>query len=361
LPKDPALEVLSTEPFKAQSPLGRLVDAAITPRELFYVCTHAPIPEVGEETFRLEVAGMVERPLRLRLADLRANFPEVEVVATLQSAANRRTELARVRPLEGLTPWGASGIGTASWRGIPLAALLAGAGPLDGAAHVAFTGLDQSERDGERCGFGGSIPFAKAMAGDVVLAWEMNGEPLLAEHGYPLRLVVPGWIGARSVKWLSRIEVRREPSDNYQQRRGNKLFPPHLDAGTVDWSDGLTLGESSLNSAICEPLDGAELASGPVRVRGYAVAGGQRTVERVDVSADNGASWTVAALTGEAAPGVWRLWEARIELPAGPHELVCRAWDSAANSQPEDPAHLWNFLGLMNNAWHRVRVWARSA
>jgi sulfite oxidase len=360
VPKDPALEVLSTAPFKAQSPLARLVDAAITPRELFYVCTHAAIPDVAEETFRLEVSGMVERPLRLRLADLRANFREVEVTATLQSAANRRDELARVRPFEGQTPWGASAIGTASWRGIALAELLAGAGPLDGAAHVAFTGLDQYEKDGERFGFGGSIPFSKAMAGDVVLAWEMNGEPLAAEHGYPLRVVVPGWIGARSIKWLSRIEVRREPSDNYQQQRGNKLFPAHVDASSVDWSKGLMLGESSLSSAICEPLDGAELAAGPVRLRGYAVAGGQRTVERVEVSADNGASWTVATLAGEGAPGVWRLWEASLELPAGPHELVCRAWDSAANTQPEDPAHLWNFLGLMNNAWHRVRVWIRE-
>jgi sulfite oxidase len=357
VPKDSALEVLSTEPFKAQSPLGRLAEDTITPLELFYVCTHAAIPAVAEETFRLEVTGMVARPLRLRLADLRANFPEVEVTATLQSAANRRDELARVRLLEGQTPWGASAIGTASWRGISLAALLAGAGPLDGAAHVAFTGLDQCEKDGERFGFGGSIPFWKAMAGDVVLAWEMNGEPLAAEHGHPLRVVVPGWIGARSIKWLSRIEVRREPSDNFQQQRGNKLFPADVDASSVDWSQGLMLGESSLSSAICEPLDGAELGAGPVRLRGYAVAGGQRTVERVEVSADNGASWTVATLPGEGAPGVWRLWEASLDLPAGPHELVCRAWDSAANTQPEDPAHLWNFLGLMNNAWHRVRVW----
>jgi sulfite oxidase len=356
--KDPALEVLSTEPFKAQTPLARLAGAAITPRELFYVCTHAAIPQVDEETFRLEVTGMVERPLRLRLGDLKANFPEVEAAVTLQSAGNRRDELARVRPLAGQTPWGASAIGTASWRGMSLAALLAGAGPLDGAAHVAFTGLDQVAMDGEQLAFGCSIPLAKAIAGDVLLAWDMNGEPLPAEHGFPLRAVVPGWIGARSVKWLRRIEVRREPSDNaHQQQRGNKLFAADVDAGNVDWSRGISLGELSLSSAICEPLDGAELQRGPVRVRGYALAGGQRTVERVEVSADNGTQWTAATLAGEAAPGVWRLWEATLELPAGPHELVCRAWDSAAMTQPEDPAHLWNFLGLMNNAWHRVRVW----
>jgi sulfite oxidase len=356
LPKDPGLEVLSVEPFNAQTPLGRLVEAPVTPLELFFVRNHAAIPSLGEEEYRLEVGGMVARPLRLRLADLRVNFPIVEVTATLQCAGNRRQELARVRPIRGEVSWGASAIGTATFRGIALGALLAGAGPLDGAAHVAFTGLDQCERDGEQFPFGGSIPLAKAMLGDVVLAWEMNGQPLPPEHGFPLRVVVPGWIGARSVKWLSAIEVRYEPSDSYFQQRAYALFPSHVDAQSVDRSPGLILGEMSLSSVICDPLDGADLSPGPARVRGYAIAGGNRTVERVEVTTDNGASWTVAALD-EAPPGAWRLWEATIEVPPGACELACRAWDSAANTQPEDAAHLWNVLGLMNNAWHRVRVW----
>jgi sulfite oxidase len=357
VPKDPSLEVLSAEPFNAQPPLGRLLAGPVTPLELFFVRTHAPIPRVEEESYRLAVGGMVERPLRLRLADLRANFAEAEVTATLQCAGNRRDEMARVRAVPGEIPWGASAIGTAVWRGMPLAALLQGVGPLDGAAHVAFTGLDQCEKEGERFGYGGSIPLWRAMLGDVLLAWEMNGEPLPPEHGFPLRVVVPGWIGARSVKWLAGIQLQREPSDNYYQQRTYKIFPPHVDKTTVDWSQGLMLGELSLTSVICDPPDGAELAVGAVTVRGYAMAGGQRTVERVEVSADHGASWVVATL-GDCTPGAWRLWEAALELPAGPHELLCRAWDSAAITQPEDPAHLWNFKGYMNNAWHRVRVWA---
>jgi sulfite oxidase len=357
VPKDPSLEVLSAEPFNAQPPLGRLLAGPVTPLELFFVRTHAPIPRVDEETYRLEVGGMVERPLRLRLADLRANFPEVEVTATLQCAGNRREELIRVRPIPGEVPWGASAIGNAVWRGVSLAALLQGVGPLDGAAHVAFTGLDQCEKEGQRFGFGGSVPLWKAMFGDVLLAWEMNGERLPPEHGFPLRVVVPGWIGARSVKWLSSIQVQHEPSDNFYQQRTYKVFPPHVDKTTADWSQGLMLGELSLTSVICDPADGAELAAGPVKVRGYAMAGGQRTVERVEVTADNGGRWEVAEL-GEPAPaGAWRLWEATVEPPAGGHEIVSRAWDSAAITQPEDPAHLWNFKGYMNNAWHRVRVW----
>jgi len=357
VPKDPSLEVLSAEPFNAQPPLRRLVDSPVTPLELFFVRTHAPIPRITETDFRLEVAGMVARPLRLRLADLKANFPELEVTATLQCAGNRRDELIRVRPVPGETPWGASAISTAVWRGMSLAALLQGAGLLDGAAHVAFLGLDVIEKEGERFGFGGSIPVWKAMLGDVLLAWEMNGEPLPPEHGYPLRVVVPGWIGARSVKWLSQIRVQSQPSDNYYQQRTYKTFPPHVDKTTVDWSQGLMLGEMSLTSVICDPGDGAEVEAGPVRVRGYALAGGQREIERVEVSADHGAHWTVATLT-DAPVGAWRLWEAELELTSGAHEIVCRAWDSAAITQPEDPAHLWNFKGYMNNAWHRVRLWA---
>ncbi len=358
MPKDPSLEVLSAEPFNAQPPLGKLLaGGAVTPLELFYVRTHGPIPHVVEADWRIEVGGMVERPLRLRLADLRANFPELEVTATLQCAANRRAELMRLRTMPGKMPWGASAIGTGVWRGISLAALLAGAGPLDGAAHVAFTGLDPCEVEGRRFGFGGSIPLWRAMAEDVLLAWEVNGEPLPPEHGFPLRVVVPGWIGARSVKWLSQVHVQAEPSENRYQQRAYKLFPADVEAGDADWSQGLMLGELSLTSVICDPLDGAELAAGPVTLRGYALAGGRRTVERVEVSADNGGRWVVARLE-EGAPGAWRLWDATLELPAGAHELVCRAWDSAAMTQPEDPAHLWSFTGYMNNAWHRVRVWA---
>src|SRR5205085_2571972 len=122
---------------------------------------------------------------------------------TLQCAGNRRAELTRVRSIPDELAWGASAIGNGVWRGISLAALLAAVGPLDGAAHVAFTGLDLCAEEGQRFAFGGSIPFWKAMQGDVLLAWELDGEPLPPEHGFPLRVVVPGWIGARSVKWVS--------------------------------------------------------------------------------------------------------------------------------------------------------------
>jgi sulfite oxidase len=356
VPKDPSIEVVTLEPFNAQPPLQRLVDAHLTPLDIFFVRTHGPIPKVTVEEYRLEIGGMVQRPLRLRLPDLQANLPVVEVTATLQCAGNRREELSRVRPVPGEAPWGASALSNATWRGTPLSAVLSAVAPLDGAEHVAFLGLDEVHKEGQHFHYGSSIPLTRAQQPDVLLAWEMNGEPLPPEHGFPLRALVPGWIGARSVKWLSQITVQHEPSDNWYQQRAYKVFPPHVDKDSADWSQGLMLGELSLTSVICDPADGAELAPGPIRVRGYAMAGGQRTVERVEVSADNGDRWTVAEL-GEGGPGSWRLWSAELELPEGAVELVCRAWDSAAMTQPEDPAHLWNFKGYMNNAWHRVRVW----
>ena len=357
MPKSDDFEVLSQQPFNGQPPLERLALEPITPVERFYVRNHAPVPKIEERDYRLEVGGMIERPLRLTLADLKDNFGEAESTVTLQCAGNRRSEMHRAKPLPAEEIlWSASAVGNAVWRGALLSEVLATAGCLDGPRHVDFLGLDRIERDGVSFGFGGSIPLSKALSGDVLLAWDMNGEPLAPEHGAPLRVVVPGYIGARSVKWLAHVVVRYDPSENYYQRRAYRHFAPHVTPETVAHAEGIELGELSVNSAIMTPADGAELPTGSVELRGYATAGGERTVERVEVSADNGSSWIVADL--ERAPvGVWRFWNATVELDQGPHELVCRAWDSAANTQPENPADVWNFRGYMHHAWHRVRVW----
>jgi sulfite oxidase len=359
LAKHPRFRTLETEPWNGEAPVELLIERLETPAELFYVRNHAPVPEVDPKTYRLAIDGLVRQPLSLSLDDLRRDFRHLEVPATLQCAGNRRDELIRVRPVPGETPWSAGAIGHARWRGVPLGAVLEAAGLAEGAAHVAFAGLDRVEKRGEGFPFGGSIPLAKALAWGgshgVLLAWEMNGEPLAPEHGFPLRVVVPGYIGARSVKWLEAIGVQEAPSDNHYQARAYKLFPPHVGPEDADWSRGLMLGELSLTSVMGSPGEGEEVAAEGVAVRGYAMAGGERTVERVEVSADGGRSWVVAE--HESAPaGVWSLWRAEVELAEGEHELVCRAWDSAANTQPERVEPLWNFKGYMNNAWHRVRV-----
>ncbi len=356
--KHPAFVVRSRAPLNGGPPPELIARAEHTPAELFYVRNHGSLPSIDPASYQLTIGGLVERPLALTLADLRSQFSRVAVDATLQCAGNRRDELQAIRPIPGEVLWGAEAISSAVWAGVPLRELLLAAGVLPAAAHAAFAGLDEVERQGQRFGFGGSIAIDKALAPEVLLAYEMNGAPLPAAHGFPLRVVVPGYIGARSVKWLAAITLQAAPSSNYFQARAYKLFPPAAEAHSADWQQALMLGESSLTSVICQPAAGARLPAGLVSIEGYAYAGGGRSIARVDISADGGASWVQAELRGQPTRWAWRLWQAQIELAPGAHTLVARACDTAANTQPESAASIWNFKGYMNNAWHRVLVHA---
>lgn len=354
--KHAAFLVRTRAPLNGGPPPDLIDRAEHTPADLFFVRNHGTLPSLDPAGFQLEVGGMVDRRLALTLGELKARFPRTELAATLQCAGNRRDELHAVKPIPGEVLWGAEAISSAVWAGAPLREVLLAAGVAPGAAHVAFAGHDEVERQGRRFTFGGSIALDKALGPEVLLAYEMNGAPLPAVHGFPLRAIVPGHIGARSVKWLGAITLQAEPSENYFQAHAYKLFPADIDAETVDWQGGLMLGEASLTSVICRPAPGARLPAGPTLVAGYAYAGGGRGIARVDVSADNGASWAQAELCGRPERWAWRLWRAQIDLPPGRHTLVARAWDTAANTQPEAQQQLWNFKGYMNNAWHRVPV-----
>lgn len=357
--KHPQTIIKESEPFNAGSPLELLVANTVTPAELFFVRNHGDVPAIDAARFRLGVDGLVNRPRSFSLDEMRREFPFKKIAATMQCAGNRRTELMKVAPIPGELAWNEEAIGNAVWGGVALGDVLDAVGIKEEAKHVAFVGLDECERKNKRFGFGGSIPVEKAIAGETLLAFEMNGAPLPAVHGAPLRVIVPGYIGARSVKWLSNITLQIKPSDNYFQAHAYKIFPPHINAGNADWSKGLMLGEMSLNACICRPHDGETLRAGLVEVEGYAMAGGGRTVERVDLSVNAGATWTSAEIHSDSSRWSWRLWRTVLDLSTGEHEIIVRAVDSAANAQPEMPAPLWNFKGYMNNAWHRVRVVAQ--
>jgi sulfite oxidase len=293
----------------------------------------------------------VERELDLGLEDLKA-LPQRELTVTLQCAGNRRADLIAVRDIPGESPWGPGATGTARWGGAPLAEVLARAGVAGGASHVGFEGADLSSEVDEP--YGSSIPLRDAFAHDALLAWEMNGEPLPPMHGGPLRVVVPGYIGARSVKWLTRIELRAEPWEGHYQSTAYRLLPPGAEPAK---GAGMPLGLIAVNSDVLVPEDGATVAAGePLEVTGYAFAGGRRKVERVDLSIDGGRTWSQANLGEDQGQWAWRLWHAELTLDPGEHEIVVRAWDSAAGTQPEDPAGSWNPKGYANNAWGRVRV-----
>jgi sulfite oxidase len=341
------------EPFNAETGLGALAEGPVTATDAFYVRGHGAVPEFDPATWRLRVHGLVARELDLSLATLREAFREREVTATLQCAGNRRAGLIAIRDIPGEAPWGPGATGTATWSGVALADVLAVAGPRPEAAHAGFDGADVCPEARPVQRFGGSIPLDKARRPEVLLAWAMNGEPLAPVHGAPLRVVVPGYIGARSVKWLERIEVRSRPWQGYFQQVVYRLLP---EDATVAPGAGMPLGLVALNADVLSPADGATVPAGPVEVRGYAFAGGERHVARVDVSLDGAATWAQAELLDDLGRWAWRHWRITAELAPGEHEILVRAWDSSAATQPEDEAALWNPKGYVNNARPRVRV-----
>jgi sulfite oxidase len=354
--KDPAMNVYQTHPWNMGAPPVCVRQTFLTPKERFFVRNHSSVPEVDLEHYRLSVTGMVQFPLNLSLDDLRAKFPVSTVIATLQCAGHRRKELAALQPIPGEIPWGAETMSTAVWRGVALRDVLLAAGIVSETRHVAFLGMDEIERGGELFGFGGSIPIEKAMSTETLLAYEMNGEPLPRLHGFPLRTIVPGYIGARSVKWLTNILVQALPSTNYFQAHAYKLFPPDVKVEQVDWSNGHMLGELPLNSVICYPQEGETLAAGPVLIKGYAIAGVGGHIERVELSVDEESTWISATLEEQSSPWAWRFWEATLNLPPGTYQIAARVWDSTGRTQPKDPGQVWNCKGYLNNAWHRVKI-----
>ncbi|WP_432994858.1 sulfite oxidase [Dactylosporangium sp. CA-233914] len=348
--------VHSLDPYNAEPSPDALAGQPITPVDTFYSRNHGHVPTLDPATWRLTVDGLVARPLELSLADLREKFEPHTVTATLCCAGNRRAELMAVRDIPGQTPWRSAAVSTARWSGARLRDVLAAAGPHHDARHVAFTGADHATSLDPPQPFGGSIPAAKATAAEVLLAWRMNDEPLPAVHGGPVRVIVPGYIGARSVKWLQRVTARREPSANHFQALDYRLLPADADPAATPPGAGLALGVAALNAAVLTPAPGAPLTPGTHTVHGYALAGEHRAVTRVDVSTDGGTTWRQAVLDPPAGPWAWTLWHALIHLPPGPAEIVARAWDDSAATQPEHPDALWNPLGYLNTAWSRVDV-----
>jgi DMSO/TMAO reductase YedYZ molybdopterin-dependent catalytic subunit len=318
----------------------------VTPVGLHYLLTHYDIPEVDDRAWRLEVGGLVERPLSLSLEDIRAR-PAVELAVTMECAGNGR---AHVEPHVVSQPWLLEAVGTARWRGVPVRALLEEAGVREGALEALFTGLDRGVEGEEEQAYERSLPI-DALPENAILAYEMNGVPLPPQHGFPLRLVVPGWYGMTSVKWLSRITLLDEPFDGYQMSHSYRLRQEEDEAG----EPVSTIAPRSLMipPGIPEFLSRARVVEpGPCDIVGRAWSG-VAEISAVDVSTDGGETWAAAEL-GDVALGrwAWRSWRFSWSAEPGEHELCCRARDAAGNEQPLEPP--WNVGGYMNNAVQRV-------
>jgi sulfite oxidase len=349
--------VHSNHPYNAEPPPAVLAGNDITPIDAFYARNHGTIPDIAPSQWQLTVDGRVGRPLVLTHEQLTTEFSQHGVVATLVCAGNRRAELLRVRPIAGKEPWAHGAISTAEWRGARLADVLAAAGaPQDDRLHVAFEACDIAGEAKPAQPYGGSIPLKKAMSPEVLLAWQMNSEPLPRAHGGPVRLVVPGYIGARSVKWITAITVQPGPSQNYFQSHDYRILPPDADADSVAAGEGISLSSLALNCDILDPTDDQRVAPGQLAIRGYGIAGDGRSVERIDVSLDDGLSWRQAELHPALGQWSWRPWSLVVDVAPGPLRIIARAWDDTGALQPESAASLWNPRGYGNNAWARVTL-----
>ena len=344
-------------PFNAEPPGEVLATGEITALDTFYCRNHGAFPHIPPQQWRVRVEGMVDKPLTLTHEQLTNGFSAHSVVATLVCAGNRRAELLKVRPIPGKDPWAHGAISTAEWRGARLADILDAAGVChrDG-LHVAFNAPDVAPEACPVQAYGSSIPLSKAMSSEVLLAWQMNSEPLPRVHGGPVRVVVPGYIGARSVKWVNTITVQPGPSENYFQALDYRILPAESDPDTAAPGEGISLSSLPLNCDILVPGDGAEIPAGPLTIHGWALAGDGRGIGRVDVSVDGGHTWRQADLQPATSRWSWRLWSLTVEAQSGPMTLTARAWDDTGATQPESPAALWNPRGYGNNAWAQVEV-----
>ena len=341
-------------PMNAETPLPDLVRSWVTPVDSFFIRSHGNTPQINAESFRLSVEGLVDTPLTLSLAEL-GRFEQHSVTATLTCAGNRRSEHSRIKPVKGVQ-WREGAIGNANWRGVRLSDLLKKAGLRESAKHVWFEGLDQVEDGGKTFSFGGSIPIEKALFDreaipGALLSTSMNDKPLSADHGFPVRTVVPGYIGARSVKWLSKIVVSDRPSPNHFIADVYKLVD---EGNTLEVAETGPIYRMPLNAAICTPTAGTALKPGRIAVAGYALPPGLAgaAVRKVELSIDRGRSWTEAKLSAPTTEFCWQLWSAELAITTATEELIVRATDSRGETQPESVR--WNAKGYLFNAWHRV-------
>jgi DMSO/TMAO reductase YedYZ molybdopterin-dependent catalytic subunit len=318
--------MVTTVPENSETPL-ETVRSWVTPTRLFFVRNHFDVPSLDTATWRLQVEGCVERPLALTWDELAA-MPERTVFATVECAGNGRSFL-RER-VDGVQ-WGAGAIGHAEWTGVPLRSVLQRAGVRPDAVDVVFEGADRgSEPDHPApMHFARSLPLAKAFDPDTLLVLRMNGELLDPNHGYPLRLFVPGWYGVASVKWLQRIELIDHPFKGYFQ--GTKYTIRRM---TTDGDEPAVVRQMAVKSEIIRPAAGMTLGVGTNRVFGVAWAG-EEAVSRVEVSTDVGETWSDAELLGPSARYSWALWEFLWEAARpGSYALLARATSTSGRKQP---------------------------
>lgn len=391
--RNPLLKVLTQEPFNAETPPKLLVETPVTPTEIFFVRNHLPVPEVDIEDYKLgiyigsDVDSDSHKLLKeFTIDELKNIYKSYTIDSVIQCSGNRRSDLKKIKEIKGLD-WGVGAMGNAKWTGVKLVDVLKSLNlkldEQENIKHVQFEGLD-CDMSGQAYGASISSDLALDQNKNVIIAYEMNGKPLTRDHGFPLRLVAPGVTGARNVKWLAKIILSHEESNSHWQRNDYKSFSPNADMFNLDYKQSISIQEMPVQSAICNPIDGESITrkfdknskSSVLPVQGYAYSGGGKMIVRVDVSIDGGVSWMTANLidsprqddglpdyTNRNKVGSWTRWSLDLPITAkllektnGSLEILCRAFDSAYNSQPERAETVWNARGVVNNSWHKIRL-----
>ncbi|KJH44770.1 oxidoreductase molybdopterin binding domain protein [Dictyocaulus viviparus] len=428
--RHPALIVNQQRPFNAETPPALLIDHFRTPNDLFFVRNHMPVPKINAKTHRLTIDGLgVKRPLKLSVEDLKKNYQPVTITSVVQCAGNRRADMHQFKKTQGLL-WKGTAISNAQWTGVRLRVcdnncseiillllgfvselilvfqffflvrikdllLLAGVDPND--PRIKHVHLEGADVDTTGQSYGASIPFNKAMSPETIIAYHMNGTDIPADHGAPLRCVVPGIVGARQVKWLKTIRLSDIESPSHWQQKDYRAFSPGVEqCDQLDWKSVPAIQEYPIQSAFCIPAPGTKIsrAEGAIDVAGYAWSGGGRGIIRVEISADGGRTWQSAELEQDPEQDLdhmwaWTFFRSSVKIPDGVNkvELIVKATDrgnfckgyskrmikkeinffniqkqmtkrekNAYNTQPETAAGIWNVRGLLHNAWHRVEV-----
>ena len=389
IPRDGRLVRLTgRHPFNVEPPLSvHNQHKFITPSSMHYVRNHGACPRLSWDEHRIKVGGpLVPNPTEFSMDQI-VSMPARELPVTLVCAGNRRKEQNMIRQTIGFN-WGPSGVSTNIWKGVLLRDLLLEAGVSDKnmrGKHVEFIGVEdlpnkvgpgpfKDEQWGKLVKYGTSIPLGRAMnpAFDVIIAYEANGEALQPDHGYPVRLIIPGYIGGRMIKWLAHINVIEHETKNHYHYHDNRILPPHITAeeslqGNWWYKPEYIFNELNINSAMSAPdhnetLSIAKNIDSDYAVSGYSYTGGGRAITRVEVSTDGGVHWELADIERKEQPNdygmywawIWWTFKLKVSDLVGCKEIWCRAWDDANNTQPIHPT--WNLMGMGNNQVFRVQV-----
>lgn len=343
----PGLIPRQVMPENLESPINNL-QTWITPNELFYARTHFPYPTIQLESWVLFLGGEVESALNFTFEQLK-EMPQVEKYVTIECSGNKR---ALMEPPTSGEQWQIGAVGNAKWTGVPLAYILDQAKVKETAVELVFTGADSGIRPdmNTAVNFERSLTLDKALMAECILALKMNDEPIPHKHGFPLRLIVPGWYGMAHVKWISRITATATPYKGPFQAIDYVYI-----SNEGDYHNAVPVTEIRVNSIITGPSKGEKIHFGPYTVRGLAWAG-KGTISKVEISIDNGMTWNAARLTSpEHEPYTWTFWEYPWEITVPGHYFVqVRAHDSNGNVQPK--AAPWNAKGYGNNSIHQIAV-----